>query len=220
MQKLQTLSGFERKGLILKMLSKLKQLCNHPALYLKEPFEGAKEMLSRSEKLERIVSLASDIANNQEQCLIFTQYIGMGHLLQHCLSELYDIDVPFLTGSMPKQQRDYFVESFQKGEFPIFILSLKAGGTGLNLTAANHVLHADRWWNPAVENQATDRAYRIGQTQFVHVHKFITRGTIEEKIDEVINQKQHLNNELIQGDQWVTELSNKELQELLAYRNE
>lgn len=216
-QKLETLSGFERKGLILKMLSKLKQLCNHPALYLKEPFEAASEMLSRSEKLERIVTLASEIANNQEQCLIFTQYIGMGHLLQHCLSELYDIDVPFLTGSMPKQQRDYFVESFQKGEFPIFILSLKAGGTGLNLTAANHVLHADRWWNPAVENQATDRAYRIGQTQFVHVHKFITTGTIEEKIDKLLSEKQALSEELIQSSQWITELKDEEIKDLLSF---
>ena len=112
------------------------------------------------------------------------------------------------------------VAQFQARKKAIFILSLRAGGTGLNLTAANHVIHFDRWWNPAVENQATDRAHRIGQKKFVHVHKFITRGTIEEKIDEVINQKQHLNNELIQGDQWVTELSNKELQELLAYRNE
>ncbi len=217
MQKLETLSGFERKGLILKMLNKLKQLCNHPALYLKEPFEAAEEMLSRSEKLDRIVTLASDIASNQEQCLIFTQYIGMGHLLQHCLSELYDIDVPFLTGSMPKQQRDYFVESFQKGEFPIFILSLKAGGTGLNLTAANHVLHADRWWNPAVENQATDRAYRIGQTQFVHVHKFITTGTIEEKIDALLTEKQALSEELIQSSQWITELNDEEIMDLLSF---
>lgn len=217
LHKLETLSGFERKGLILKMLSKLKQLCNHPALYLKEPFENAEEMLSRSEKLDRIVTLAADIANNQEQCLIFTQYIGMGHLLQRCFSELYDIDAPFLTGSMPKQQRDYFVESFQKGEFPIFILSLKAGGTGLNLTAANHVLHADRWWNPAVENQATDRAYRIGQTQFVHVHKFITTGTIEEKIDTLLTEKQALSEELIQSSQWITELKDDEIKDLLSF---
>lgn len=217
MHRLETLSGFERKGLILKMLNKLKQLCNHPALYLKEPFENAEDMLSRSEKLDRIVTLAADIANNQEQCLIFTQYIGMGHLLQHCLSELYDIDVPFLTGSMPKQQRDYFVESFQNGEFPIFILSLKAGGTGLNLTAANHVLHADRWWNPAVENQATDRAYRIGQTQFVHVHKFITTGTVEEKIDALLTEKQALSEELIQSSQWITELKDEEIMDLLSF---
>lgn len=217
LHKIETLSGFERKGLILKMLNKLKQLCNHPALYLKEAFDEAPTMMKRSEKLKHIVSKGAEIIDNGEQCLIFTQYIGMGHLLQHCFSELYDVDVPFLTGSMPKQQRDYFVESFQKGEFPIFILSLKAGGTGLNLTAANHVLHADRWWNPAVENQATDRAYRIGQTQFVHVHKFITTGTIEEKIDALLTEKQALSEELIQSSQWITELDDAQIKDLLSF---
>lgn len=210
------LSGFQRKGLVLKMLSKLKQLCNHPALYLKEPFDDAETMLERSAKLAGIVTLAGEIAARGEQCLIFTQYIGMGHLLQHCFSELYDIDSPFLTGSMPKGQRDHLVASFQAGEFPIFLLSLKAGGTGLNLTAATHVLHADRWWNPAVENQATDRAYRIGQQQFVHVHKFLTIGTIEEKIDTLLEQKQSLSDELIHSSQWITELSDDELTDLLT----
>lgn len=212
---LEKLTGFEKKGRILKMLSKLKQLCNHPALYLKEPFEEASIELERSVKVKRIVQLTAEIVENGEQCLIFTQYIGMGQLLQHCFSELYDIDVPFLTGSMPKQQRDRLVESFQSGEFPIFLLSLKAGGTGLNLTAANHVLHADRWWNPAVENQATDRAYRIGQTQFVQVHKFITIGTIEEKIDKMIAVKSALSEELIQSSQWLTELDDAELMDLM-----
>ncbi|WP_431029094.1 DEAD/DEAH box helicase [Lysinibacillus sp. LZ02] len=212
---LEKLTGFEKKGRILKMLNKLKQLCNHPALYLKEPFDEAQVELERSVKVKRIVQLAADIVENGEQCLIFTQYIGMGQLLQHCFSELYDLDVPFLTGSMPKQQRDRLVESFQKGEFPIFLLSLKAGGTGLNLTAANHVLHADRWWNPAVENQATDRAYRIGQTQFVQVHKFITIGTIEEKIDKMLAIKSALSEELIQSSKWLTELDDAELMNLM-----
>lgn len=216
-QKLQTLTGFERKGLILKMLSRLKQLCNHPALFLKEPYSTATDMLARSIKLENIVSMAAEITANGEQCLIFTQYIGMGQLIRQCLAELYDIDVPFLTGSMPKSQRDSFVEAFQKGEFPIFILSLKAGGTGLNLTAANHVLHADRWWNPAVENQATDRAYRIGQTKFVHVHKFVTVGTIEEKIDDMLQQKAALSAELIHASAFLTELTDAELDELLSF---
>ena len=215
--KLDTLSGFEKKGLILKMLSKLKQLCNHPALYLKEPFDDAEDMLERSEKLARIVTLAGEIAARGEQCLIFTQYIGMGHLLQHCLTELYDIDAPFLTGSMPKNQRDHLVEAFQAKEFPIFLLSLKAGGTGLNLTAASHVLHADRWWNPAVENQATDRAYRIGQTNFVHVHKFITIGTIEEKIDKLLVEKQALSEDLIHSSQWITEMSDEDMKDLLSF---
>ena len=215
MATLEEMSPFEKRGHILKMLNKLKQLCNHPALYLKEPLGNSHELLKRSVKLQRIVSMTAEIVENGEQCLIFTQYIGMGNLLQHCFSELYDIDVPFLTGSMPKQQRDRLVESFQAKEFPIFILSLKAGGTGLNLTAANHVLHADRWWNPAVENQATDRAYRIGQKQFVQVHKFVTIGTIEEKIDKMLEMKSALSEELIQSSKWITELQEDELQELL-----
>ncbi|MGY3187933.1 DEAD/DEAH box helicase [Lysinibacillus sp. TE18511] len=215
LDQLEQLTGFQKKGRVLKMLSKLKQLCNHPALYLKEPFEDADTMLTRSTKLERIVQMAAEIVDNGEQCLIFTQYIGMGQLLQHCFSELYNVDAPFLTGAMPKQQRDRLVEAFQAGDFPIFILSLKAGGTGLNLTAANHVLHADRWWNPAVENQATDRAYRIGQTQFVQVHKFVTIGTIEEKIDKMLAQKSALSEELIQSSQWLTELENHELRDLM-----
>ncbi|MFJ7736061.1 DEAD/DEAH box helicase [Lysinibacillus sp. NPDC097287] len=216
LDQLETLTGLQKKGRVLKMLSKLKQLCNHPALYLKEPFEDASSMLTRSVKLERIVHMAAEIVDNGEQCLIFTQYIGMGQLLQHCFSELYNVDVPFLTGAMPKAQRDRLVEAFQAGEFPIFILSLKAGGTGLNLTAANHVLHADRWWNPAVENQATDRAYRIGQTQFVQVHKFVTIGTIEEKIDKMLAQKSLLSEELIQSSKWLTELDDHELRDLMT----
>ncbi|PIC67952.1 ATP-dependent helicase [Sporosarcina sp. P16a] len=215
--KLETLTGFERKGLILKMLSRLKQLCNHPALFLKEPPAPAAELTNRSNKMARIVSMAAEIAANGEQCLIFTQYIGMGQMIRQCLSELHGIDVPFLTGSMPKGQRDALVEAFQNGEFPIFILSLKAGGTGLNLTQANHVLHADRWWNPAVENQATDRAYRIGQTKFVHVHKFVTVGTIEEKIDEMLVEKAALSADLIHSSQWLTELNDRELEDLLTF---
>ena len=215
--KLQTLTGFEKKGLILKMLSRLKQLCNHPALFLKEPQAPAEQMFTRSDKLNRIVSMASEIVDNGERCIIFTQYIGMGNLIRQCLSELHGIDVPFLTGSMPKGQRDLLVEAFQEGEFPVFILSLRAGGTGLNLTAANHVLHADRWWNPAVENQATDRAYRIGQTKFVHVHKFVTIGTIEEKIDKMLEEKAALSDDLIQSTQWLTELSDTEIDDLLSF---
>jgi len=212
---LEKLSPFERKGKILQMLSKLKQLCNHPALYLKEPFGDADSMLARSVKLKRIVELTKEIVDGGEQCLIFTQYIGMGQLLQHCFFELYGWDVPFLTGSMRKEQRDQLVEAFQSGEFPVFLLSLKAGGTGLNLTAASHVLHADRWWNPAVENQATDRAYRIGQKQFVQVHKFITIGTIEEKVDQMLEMKSALSEELIQSSNWLTELDEEQLMELL-----
>ena len=215
--KLERAEGFEKKGLILTMLNRLKQLCNHPSLFLKEPRRPAREMITQSDKLRSIVSMAANIADNGEQCIIFTQYIGMGNIIQHCLSELHGIDVPFLTGSMPKGQRDKLIDGFQAGEFPVFILSLRAGGTGLNLTAANHVLHADRWWNPAVENQATDRAYRIGQTKFVHVHKFVTIGTIEEKIDKMLKEKAALSEDLIQSSQWLTEISDNELDDLLSF---
>src|SRR5690606_14393281 len=119
---LEQLTGFEKKGRILKMLNKLKQLCNHPALYLKEPFDEAKMMINRSVKLKRIIEMAKEVIDSGEQCLIFTQYIGMGNLIQHCLSELYDVDAPFLTGSMPKHQRDRLVDGFQAGEFPVFLL--------------------------------------------------------------------------------------------------
>ncbi|MBS4195821.1 DEAD/DEAH box helicase [Lederbergia citri] len=212
--KIETLSVFERKGMILQMLSKLKQLCNHPALYLKE--EVPENIVNRSNKLGALVELADSIMATGEACIIFTQYIGMGEMIRKILEARYEISVPFLNGSMPKAQRDHYVSSFQAGDFPFFLLSLKAGGTGLNLTAANHVIHYDRWWNPAVENQATDRAYRIGQNRFVHVHKFITTGTLEERIDLMLEKKQALNEEIIRSDQWMAELSNEELHHLLA----
>jgi SNF2 family DNA or RNA helicase len=131
------------------------------------------------------------------------------------LNKKYGIEVPFLNGSVPKAKRDEMITRFQNREFPVFLLSLKAGGTGLNLTAANHVIHYDRWWNPAVENQATDRAYRIGQKRFVHVHKFISTGTLEEKIDAMLEKKQTLNDAIIQSDNWITELSTDELRDLI-----
>ena len=210
------LSGIERKGLILQMLSRLKQLCNHPALYLKE--ERPEHLLERSSKLEKLQELIGLAIDQEESCLIFTQYIEMGHMIQRMLKDEFDIEVPFLNGSVPKQQRDRMISRFQDREFPVFLLSLKAGGTGLNLTAANHVIHYDRWWNPAVENQATDRAYRIGQKRFVHVHKFICTGTLEEKIDLMLDKKQALNDEVIQSDSWITELSTDDLRDLIHLR--
>ncbi|MBO0991536.1 DEAD/DEAH box helicase [Bacillus sp. SD088] len=212
--KIETLSFFERKGLILQMLNRLKQLCNHPALYLKET--PPERTLDRSNKMKTLVELADTVVERGEAGIIFTQYIQMGEMIRHLLQQRFSIQVPFLNGSMPKAKRDEYVARFQAGEFPFFLLSLKAGGTGLNLTAANHVIHYDRWWNPAVENQATDRAYRIGQDRFVHVHKFITTGTLEERIDMMLEKKQALNEEIIRSDQWVTELSNDELRSLLS----
>ncbi|KAA0565899.1 DEAD/DEAH box helicase [Bacillus sp. CH30_1T] len=212
--KIETLSGFERKGLILQMLNQLKQLCNHPALYLKEP--DPKSILSRSEKMQKLKDIVETALESGEACLIFTQYISMGEMIQEVMKEEFNVDVPFLNGSMAKGKRDELVEKFQNGDFPVFLLSLKAGGTGLNLTAANHVVHYDRWWNPAVENQATDRAYRIGQQRFVHVHKLVSSGTLEEKIDAMLTKKQALNDEIIRSDQWVTELSDHDLESLLV----
>ncbi|UQD53545.1 ATP-dependent helicase [Bacillus methanolicus] len=210
---IEKLSGFERKGLVLQMLSKLKQLCNHPALYLKEV--NPQDLLERSSKLEKLNELVEAVLDQGESCLIFTQYLEMGEMIRTVLKNMHGIEVPFLNGSVPKKLRDDMIERFQNGKFPVFLLSLKAGGTGLNLTAANHVIHYDRWWNPAVENQATDRAYRIGQNRFVHVHKLISTGTLEEKIDAMIEKKQSLNDQIIQSENWITELSTDELRDLV-----
>ncbi|MGG2971627.1 DEAD/DEAH box helicase [Geobacillus stearothermophilus] len=207
-------SPFARRGLILQMLNGVKQICDHPALYLKE--RRPRQLVERSHKLEKLIELIEQIRANDESCLIFTQYVRMGEMIQQLLSDLFDERVLFLHGGVPKQTRDRMIEEFQARKAPIFLLSLKAGGTGLNLTAANHVIHFDRWWNPAVENQATDRAYRIGQTKFVHVHKLITVGTIEEKIDEMLEQKQALADIITEGEAWITELSDDELRDLLA----
>jgi SNF2 family DNA or RNA helicase len=213
-EQIEKLTGFERKGLVLQMLSRLKQLCNHPALYLKEKSAG-RQLLDRSNKLEKLVELVDAVLDQGESCLIFTQYIEMGEMIRSTLKKKFGVEVPFLNGSVAKTQRDSMIERFQNGEFPVFLLSLKAGGTGLNLTAANHVIHYDRWWNPAVENQATDRAYRIGQSRFVHVHKLICTGTLEEKIDAMLEKKQFLNDQIIQSESWITELSNDELKDLV-----
>ncbi|MFK2825585.1 DEAD/DEAH box helicase [Bacillus sp. B190/17] len=213
MEEIGKLAAFERRGLILQMLNKIKQLCNHPALYLKE--QEPLHIVERSEKMNKLMELIENIIERKEACLIFTQYIGMGEMMKQELEQRFSIPVPFLNGSTSKDQRDRLVAQFQEGHFPVFLLSLKAGGTGLNLTAANHVIHFDRWWNPAVENQATDRAYRIGQNRFVHVHKMITTGTLEEKIDFMLEKKQALNDEIISSDQWLTELDDDELKKLL-----
>lgn len=212
-ENLENLSHFERKGLILQMLSRLKQLCNHPALYLKEA--EPVHSLERSAKLEKLSELVDAVLEQNESCLIFTQYIEMGNIIRKMIKKKFGYDVPFLNGSVSKNERDQMITKFQEHKFPIFLLSLKAGGTGLNLTAANHVIHYDRWWNPAVENQATDRAYRIGQKRFVHVHKLICTGTLEEKIDAMLEKKQSLNDQIIQSDSWITELSTDELRDLV-----
>jgi SNF2 family DNA or RNA helicase len=214
---IEKLAGMQRKGLVLKMLSKLKQICNHPSLYLKE--EKPKDLVNRSNKMKKLEELVDHIHEQEESCIIFTQYIEMGNMIQALLEKKFNRTVRFLHGGTSKVERDRIIDDFQAEEQKFLILSLKAGGTGLNLTAANHVIHYDRWWNPAVENQATDRAYRIGQTKFVHVHKLITSGTLEEKIDEMLEKKQELNEEIIQSEGWITELSTRDLHELFALRS-
>ncbi len=220
MEKLHTLDPMQRRGMVLAALTKLKQLCGHPALYLKENKVYAWKA-ERSNKLVRMLELIEEIAAEGEKCLIFTQYVDMGRQIKKILEEQFNYSVPFLHGGVSKVKRDEMIEQFQgsgSSSFA-FVLSLKAGGTGLNLTAANHVFHFDRWWNPAVENQATDRAFRIGQQKDVQVHKMITLGTLEEKIDAMIDSKQSLNDQVVgQSEQWITELSNEELHELFALR--
>ncbi len=174
----------------------------------------------RSGKLARLTEMLDEALAAGDRALVFSQFAEMGGMLKKHLQETFGREVLFLHGATTKRQRDGMVERFQAaGESapPIFILSLKAGGTGLNLTAASHVFHFDRWWNPAVENQATDRAFRIGQTRRVQVHKFVCTGTLEEKIDAMIEAKQELVGSVIgSGEAWITKLSNAELKELFA----
>ncbi|MFH5181183.1 DEAD/DEAH box helicase [Paenibacillus sp. TAB 01] len=226
MEKVDNLTGMEKKGLILSTLTKLKQICNHPALLLKEQAidGGTKE---RSLKMLRLLEMIDELRTEGDNCLIFTQFVEMGHMLQRILEQERGERVQFLHGGIPKVKRDEMVARFQdatlsaEGRCGIFILSLKAGGTGLNLVAANHVFHFDRWWNPAVENQATDRAFRIGQTKDVQVHKFVALGTLEERIDEMIERKQGLSDQIVgAGENWVTEMSTSELKDLFALRKE
>jgi SNF2 family DNA or RNA helicase len=211
--------GIQRKGMILGTLSKLKQVCNHPAHFLGDnsPLPG------RSGKLARLTEMLEEVLQAGDRALLFTQFTEMGGLLQKHLQETFGREVLFLHGGVPPKQRDRMVERFQNDPHGprLFLLSLKAGGTGLNLTAANHVFHFDRWWNPAVENQATDRAFRIGQTRNVQVHKFLCVGTLEEKIDEMIERKQELAGAVVAaGEAWLTELSNEQLKDLFTLRRE
>lgn len=211
--------GMRRRGMILAMLTRLKQICNHPALFLAD----GSAIPRRSGKLNRLTEMLEEILELGERTLIFTQYAQMGMLLQQHLRDFFDQEVLFLHGGTPQRQREEMLERFQNSpDAPlIFVLSLKAGGTGLNLMSANHVFHYDRWWNPAVENQATDRAYRIGQTRDVQVHKFVCLGTLEERIDALIESKRELAENVIgEGDGWVTELSTDELRDLISLRSE
>ncbi len=215
--------GMHRRGLVLSSLIKLKQICNHPAQALKDfdPEAGEPPDPSRSGKCVRIIEMLDEILASDEKALIFTQYRQMGHLLSLMLRHEFDREVLFLHGGTAQGQRVTMIDEFQESGMsrPIMILSLKAGGVGLNLTAASHVFHFDRWWNPAVENQATDRAYRIGQDKTVHVHKFVVRGTLEERIDEMIESKTALAQSIVgAGERWLTELSTDDLRSILTLR--
>ncbi len=206
--------GIERSGIILAALMKLKQVCNHPAHLLKD----RSDLEGRSGKLARLEELLAEALAEGDKALCFTQFAEFGHMLRRHLQERLGREVLFLHGGTAKTARDEMVQRFQAaGGPPLFVLSLKAGGTGLNLTAASHVIHFDRWWNPAVEDQATDRAFRIGQRKNVQVRKLTCVGTLEERIDTLINQKKDLADRIVgSGEAWITELDTAQLRELVS----
>ena len=213
-KKLKETEGIARKGLVLSSLIKLKQICNHPDQYLGQDLYKR----DHSGKFEMLESICETIYEKRERVLVFTQFKELAEPLAQFLEELFQRPGLVLHGGTPVAKRTELVEAFNgEAYIPFMVLSLKAGGVGLNLTGANNVIHFDRWWNPAVENQATDRAFRIGQTKDVMVHKFITTGTIEEKIDAMIEEKSQLAGDIIQasGEGWITELDNEQLLDLL-----
>ena len=224
-------TGMQRRGRVLAALTRLKQICNHPGQLpdtavvipdgLVTPTDDMQSLSSRSGKCRRLMEMIEEILAAGDSALVFTQYRRMGHLLSAMIRQDLDTEAQFMHGGTTPVRRQKMIDQFQErdGSMPIFILSLKTGGIGLNLTAANHVFHFDRWWNPAVENQATDRAYRIGQTRPVQVHKFVCVGTLEERIDQMIEQKTQLaENVISSGEQWLTELNSSRLEEILQLR--
>jgi non-specific serine/threonine protein kinase len=211
----ETPEGIKRRGLVLSTLMRLKQICNHPSQRTGDDQYDEKV----SGKFQRLVQLAEEMASRQEKVLVFTQFRELCDVLHHLLAKVYARNGLVLHGSTPVKERQKLVKEFQgDGGPPFFILSLKAGGTGLNLTAASHVIHFDRWWNPAVENQATDRAFRIGQKRNVLVHKFLCVGTLEEKIDAMLQEKAGLARDVLgSGDEIkLTEMSNEEILQTLT----
>ncbi len=213
--------GMRRRGLVLAALMRLKQICNHPAHALKD----GSRLAGRSGKLTRFDELVTDLLDQGEQALVFTQFREMGELLVRHVSEQFGFDAPFLHGGVSRLRRDDMVDRFQEGSGPpLLLVSLKAGGTGLNLTAASQVIHYDRWWNPAVEDQATDRAWRLGQTQTVNVHKLVCEGTVEEKVSQVIDDKRKLAAQVVgsgaESESWMSEMSTDELRDLVTLERE
>ncbi|KUN31567.1 helicase [Streptomyces corchorusii] len=214
---IETARGMARRGLVLKLLGALKQICDHPALYLKED-PRPDRLAARSGKLALLDELLDTLLAEDGSALVFTQYVGMARLLTAHLSARA-IPVDLLHGGTPVPERERMVDRFQDGGTPVLVLSLKAAGTGLNLTRAGHVIHFDRWWNPAVEEQATDRAYRIGQTQPVQVHRLVTEGTVEDRIAEMLASKRALADAILgSGEAALTELTDRELSDLVSLR--
>lgn len=209
--------GMKRRGLVLAGLMRLKQVCNHPAHYLGD----GSALPGRSGKLIRVEELLDELLSAGDKALCFTQFRAWGDALQPYFEQRFGVEVLWLHGGVPRKKRDAMVERFGDASGPqVFLISVKAGGTGLNLTAASHVIHLDRWWNPAVEDQATDRAYRIGQQRNVLVHKLVSAGTIEERIDELIASKRDLAERVLgSGEEWMTELSTDDLRDLVALRS-
>ncbi len=215
-QQLAASEGIQRQGLMLSTLMKLKQICNHPAQFLQD---GGPFTAERSHKLERLSDMLTDVLDEGESALVFTQFTDIGESLERYLKSTLQCQTYYLHGGTPRNKREQMITRFQDTESPpaVFILSLKAGGVGITLTRANHVFHFDRWWNPAVEDQATDRAFRIGQTRNVFVHKFITLGTLEERIDAMIEEKRKVAGAIVGSDEsWLAKLDNDAFKQLIA----
>ncbi|NNH70322.1 DEAD/DEAH box helicase [Nocardia uniformis] len=219
---MKTKDGLGRKGAVLAALTRLKQVCNHPAHYLGDGSALLRRGTHRSGKLALVEDILESVLADGERALLFTQFREFGELISPFFTERFGVEVPFLHGGVSKQRRDDMVTRFQESDGPpLMLLSLKAGGTGLNLTAANHVVHLDRWWNPAVENQATDRAFRIGQRRDVQVRKLVCVDTIEERIDDMLTGKSQLADLTVGvGENWITEMSDDELRNLFALGTE
>jgi hypothetical protein len=214
LEQIERTEGIQRKGLVLSTIMKLKQVCNHPAQMLKDN----SRLGGRSGKLVRLEEIVEEVLAEDDKALCFTQFAEWGRVLKPHLQQRFGREVLFLHGGTTKKARDTMVERFQDEASgpPLMLISLKAGGTGLNLTAATHVIHFDRWWNPAVEDQATDRAFRIGQTRHVQVRKFVCGGTLEERIDRLIESKKDLASRIVgSGESWLTELSTEQLKEIV-----